>query len=305
MSRALRIATRGSQLAVWQAEYVRAQIQSRLPDARVELVRVVSSGDADRERPLSELGGVGVFTREVQDAVLDGRADLAVHSLKDLPTASHPLLVLAAAPERGPTADALVSRDRVPFAQLPKNAKVATSSPRRKAQLLRRRPDLDIVEIRGNVETRLRKLESKGLDGLVLAVAGLTRLGLEAQITETLSEDVILPAVGQGALGVECRAEDAETTELLRSIEDGATRTRVDAERALLATLQGGCGAPLGAATKIDQDRLVLRAVVLSPDGRKWVEDELAGRTAAAVEIGRELGRRLLSRGAAELVADR
>jgi hydroxymethylbilane synthase len=270
----------------------------------VELVRVVSSGDADREKPLSELGGVGVFTREVQDAVLDGRADLAVHSLKDLPTASHPLLVLAAAPERGPTADALISRNRVTFMQLPKNAKVATSSPRRKAQLLRRRPDLEIVEIRGNVETRIRKFESEGLDGLVLAVAGLSRLGLESWIAETLSDDVMLPAVGQGALGVECRVDDGETTELLRSIEDVATRTRVEAERALLATLQGGCRVPLGAATRIDQERLILRAVVLSLDGRRWVEDELAGEAADAVEIGRELGRRLLGRGAAELVAD-
>ena len=230
----LRIGTRGSPLALWQAHHVAGLLRPR----PVELVEIQTSGDIDRSTSLVQIGGQGVFTKEIQRALLDGRVDVAVHSLKDLPTVEVEGLVLGAVPPRGPTGDALVSLKHRRFEDLPAGAVVATSSLRRRAQLLHRRPDLKLIDIRGNVETRLRKLEEQNLDATILAEAGLVRLGLADRITEILDPSWMLPAVGQGALGLECRAED-DTLGLLRGLDDAATRQAVLAERAFLRAMGG------------------------------------------------------------------
>ena len=298
----LRIATRGSRLALWQAEFVRDSLTAAHPALTIEFEIVVSSGDANRVDPLHKLGGIGLFTKEIQDAVLDGRAHVAVHSLKDLPTEPHPKLKLAAVPKRGLTEDALLSPRFDTLMNLPQGAKVATSSLRRRAQLLRHRPDLTISDLRGNVETRIRKLDEWELDAIVLAAAGLDRLGLADRITERFTPDVMLPAVGQGALGIECRADDEETANLLQVLNDGPTHAAVLAERAYLFALQGGCQLPIGALATVDGDDLRLRGNVVSRDGSKMLEGEEAGRISDAVAIGRSLGERLLSQGARGLL---
>lgn len=298
----LRIATRGSDLALWQANFVRTELLRHFPDLPIELEVVVSKGDVQQDRPLYELGGVGLFTKEVQEAVLTGEADLAVHSLKDLPTVSHADLCLAAVPPRGPVEDILIAPDHRTLGSLPPGSRVATSSLRRRAQLLYHRPDLVIENIRGNVETRIRKVREENLDGLILARAGLVRLGLEEEISEVLPPETILPAVGQGALGIECRAGDAPVRERLALLDDPATRSAVDAERALLRTIEGGCQVPLGVLSRLTGDRLSLRAIVLSPDGRRHLEATLEESARDAESLGCRLAEILLSRGAAELV---
>jgi hydroxymethylbilane synthase len=268
--RVYRIATRGSLLALEQSNRVKAMLEAVDPEIRVELVRIVSTGDAQTGKPLHELGGVGLFTREVQEALLDGRADLAVHSLKDLPTEAHPELVLAAVPERAPVEDALLSPRWKTLDALPEGAKVATSSLRRRAQLLALRPDLDVVDIRGNVDTRIRKLHEQGLDGLLLARAGLVRLGRDGEITETIGIERMIPAVGQGALGIECRKDDADTAARLAPLEHADTRLAVSAERTFLRLVEGGCQVPIGGHARfLDERRLEFRAVVLSRDGQQ------------------------------------
>src|SRR5687767_10218894 len=229
----LRIGTRGSPLALWQAHHVAGLLRPRVAPRPVELVEIQTSGDIDRSTSLTQIGGQGVFTKEIQKALLAGTVDVAVHSLKDLPTVEFEGLVLAAVPPRGPTGDALVSLKHRRFEELPSGAVVASSSLRRRAQLLHRRPDLKLIDIRGNVDTRLRKLDEQGLDATILAQAGLVRLGLSQHITEVLDPAWMLPAVGQGALGLECRADDAETRALLDGLNDPATYYAVLAERAM------------------------------------------------------------------------
>lgn len=301
LKRTIRIATRASKLALWQAEFVRDQLKSLYPEMEVELVTLTSSGDVVLDRPLYAVGGVGIFTKEIQEAVLDGRADIAVHSLKDLPTVSHPSLCLASVPKRGAVGDAFLSPKHSSFDSLPRGARIATSSLRRQAQLLRRRPDLQIESVRGNVETRIRKMHEEGFDGMILAVAGVERLGLTNDVREILAEELILPAVGQGALGIECRSVDEEIVSILRPLEDADTRACVEAERAFLRTIQGGCQVPVGASTSIFDETLHLRAIVLSPDGQKWNEDSIAGAPAEAELLGRELADEMIADGAAEL----
>ena len=298
----LRIATRGSKLALWQAEFVRKRLSQADAERPVELVRIVSTGDAVRDRPLFEVGGVGVFTKEVQEAILDGRADLAVHSLKDLPTVSHPQLCLAAVPERGAVGDVLLAPQFRTLDRLPEGAQVATSSLRRRAQLLRHRPDLRIVDIRGNVETRIARLHKRRLDGLILATAGVERLGLAAEITERLGLDIMLPAVGQGALGVECRCDDIQVRTLLQALEHLPTRQAVVAERAFLRVLEGGCQVPIGAFARPEGDDLSLRGIVLDRSGKRWFSGELQGSADDAEELGNELAASLLHQGAGEVL---
>ncbi len=298
---ALRIGTRGSPLALWQANHVAGRLRPLAAPRGVELVEIETEGDV-RSGPLAQIGGEGLFTKEIQRALLDGRVDVAVHSLKDLPTAPVPGLTLAAVPARGPTGDALVSRRHAGFDALPGGAVVATSSLRRRAQVLNRRPDLRLVDIRGNVETRLRKLDEQGLDALVLAQAGLERLGLGGQITEILDPSWMLPAVGQGALGLECRADDLPTRELLGRLDDAATRQAVLAERAFLRAMGGGCQVPMGAAAVVSGPSLTLRAVVLRADGGARIDAELSGPAAGAEVLGARVARQLLDRGAANLL---
>jgi hydroxymethylbilane synthase len=303
MNPPLRIGTRGSPLALWQARHV-ADLLRPLAGARpVELVEIETSGDVVRDLPLTQIGGDGVFTKEIQRALLDHRVDVAVHSLKDLPTTPVPELVLAAVPPRGPSGDAFVSRRHARFDDLPRGAVVGTSSLRRRSQALYRRPDLQLVNVRGNVGTRLSRLDGPDLDALVLAQAGLERLGLGSHITEILDPLWMLPAVGQGALGLECRADDDATRTLLAPLNDVATRQAVLAERAMLRGLGGGCLVPVGAAAAVRDGRLTVRGVVLPPDGSARVAAEEAGPAVEAEAVGGRLAAALLGAGARELLA--
>jgi hydroxymethylbilane synthase len=300
---ALRIGTRGSALALWQANYVANRLRPVAMQRPVELIEIQTSGDQIRDLPLNRIGGDGVFTREIQRALLDRVVDVAVHSLKDLPTAAVPGLVLAAVPPRGPAGDALISRRHPRFDALPQGAVVATSSLRRRAQVLDRRPDLRLVDIRGNVETRLRKLHEEQLDALILAQAGLERLELAHEITERLHPGWMLPAVGQGALGLECRADDRETVALLARLNDQPTRQMVLAERALLRELGGGCLLPIGVASRATADSVTLEAAVLHPEGKARLDGQVSGPVMEAEEVGRQLATDLLGRGAGALLA--
>jgi hydroxymethylbilane synthase len=303
--RPIRIATRVSRLALWQANHVAGLLRLLAPHLAVELVHVTTAGDRDQTGRLSALGGLGVFTREVQKAVLEGHADLAVHSLKDLPTESAAGLVLAAVPEREETADALVLPAGAAvsdLAALPARARLGTGSLRRRAQLWNVRRDLEMLDVRGNVETRIKKLDAGEYDGLVLATAGLKRLDLAGRIALELSPPLMYPAVGQGALGIECREDDAETIALLTRIDDGSARRRVTAERSLLACLRAGCHAPVGAATWIDGDELLLEGVVLNPAGTERLFASDRRSTADASALGQEVAERLLQHGAGRLI---
>ncbi|HBI41693.1 MAG TPA: hydroxymethylbilane synthase [Planctomycetales bacterium] len=299
----LRIGTRGSPLALWQAEYVAGRLQPLTAPRPIELVQIETSGDVVRDLPLSQIGGDGVFTKEIQRALLSNVVDVAVHSLKDLPTTHVEGLTLGAVPPRGATGDVFVSRRHARFDDLPQGAVVATGSLRRRAQALHRRPDLKLTAIRGNVGTRLHKLDEQNLDAIILAQAGLERLGLSSNITEILDPLWMLPAVGQGALGLECRSDDRTTLTVLELLNDAPTRQAVLAERALLRGLGGGCLVPIGARAVIDGYRLTLHAAVLAPDGSRRVADEAEGPAVDAEQIGQALAERMLEQGARELLA--
>jgi hydroxymethylbilane synthase len=302
MPLSLRLATRGSPLALWQAHHIADLLRQVAPDQPIEFVKIETTGDQVRDQPLSQIGGEGLFTKEIQRALQENRADVAVHSLKDLPTFVAHGLLLAAVPPRGPTGDALVSNRHPSFEALPQRAIIATSSLRRRAQLLHRRPDLRLVDMRGNVETRLRKLAEQDLDAIILAQAGLERLGLANAITEILDPYWMLPAVGQGALGIECRANDRATLALLLKLDHPATTGAVRAERALLRALGGGCQVPIGATTRIEGQKLTLRAVVLPPDGSQRIVGEVTGSLAEPETLGQRLAEQLLAKGAKELL---
>ncbi|MEI7686421.1 MAG: hydroxymethylbilane synthase [Planctomycetota bacterium] len=298
----LRIGTRGSPLALWQANYVADRLRTLHPGLVVELLEIQTAGDRIRDVPLTSFAGEGVFTKAIQDALLDNRVDVAVHSLKDLPTVVVDNLTLGAIPQRAPTGDAFISKKHASFAALPPNAKVATSSLRRRAQLLHQRPDLHVLEIRGNVDTRLRKLVEQNLDATILAEAGLRRLGLEAHITEVLDASWMFPAVGQGALGIECRRDDATTNALLQPLNDPATRAAALAERAMLRTLGGGCHVPIGARGSVVGSELRLIGTVLAPDGSSRIIESIAGLAPDCETLGVELAEALKSQGAAALL---
>jgi hydroxymethylbilane synthase len=302
MTPPLRIGTRGSRLALWQANHIAGRLRPFAGVRPVELVEISTAGDIVQDLPLSQIGGDGLFTKAIQEALLAQAVDVAVHSLKDLPTLPVAGLVLAAVPARAATGDAFVSGGRVRFDDLPTGAIVATSSLRRRAQALYRRPDLRIVNIRGNVETRLRKSKEGLCNGLIVAQAGLERLGLNAVITEILDADWMLPAVGQGALGLECRVDDANTRDLVRQLDDPLAHQSVLAERAFLRSLGGGCLVPIGASTRIEAGLLTLRGAVLRPDGSERVEGTQAGSLELAEQIGSQLAAQLLERGARELL---
>jgi hydroxymethylbilane synthase len=303
--KSIRIGTRGSPLALWQAHYIQQRLW-QLPDAPfVEIVVIETQGDREAHASLSRIGGEGVFTKAIQEAVLAGKADVAVHSMKDLPTAPVAGLTLAAVPERASVLDAMVSRKHQRFEDLPKGARVATGSLRRRAQLLHRRRDLELVDIRGNVDTRLRKLAELDLDALILAEAGLVRLELQTHISELLNIEWMLPAVGQGALGLECRSDDEAAGALLSRLDNYASRQGILAERAVLRALGGGCQVPLGVHGDCAMVRgeILLRAAVLSPDGQKRVANTLSGRIELAEELGSGLAQILLRAGAKEILS--
>jgi hydroxymethylbilane synthase len=298
----LRIATRKSPLALWQARHVAGLLEARSPGTEVTLVELSTEGDRMLEAPLSTIGGKGLFVKEIEAALLDGRADLAVHSLKDVTSTFPPGLLLAAVPEREDPRDAWVSPRGIAFAELPRGARVGTSSLRRACQLRSMRPDVEVVSLRGNVGTRLRKTEELGLAGSILALAGLRRLGLEQRVTELLPPEVMLPAVGQGALALEC-AKGSPHRPLLESLEHRPTRIPIDAERAFLELLEGGCTVPLAAHAILEGEQLWVRGLVGAPDGSEVVRAERRGPAARARDLGRELAEELLRRGARALLA--
>ncbi len=296
----LRIGTRGSALARWQAELARGRLTAM--GLAAELVLVRTTGDRRREAPLRAIGGKGIFTKELEDALLDARIDLAVHSMKDVPTEVPASLVIAAVCQRDDVRDALISRDGSGLDGLPAGARVATSSLRRQAQLLHHRADLRMVEMRGNVDTRLGKLERGECDAVVLAKAGLDRLGLADQITEVLSPDICLPAAGQGAIGIETRAGDAAVLEAVAKLDHDETRMAVEAERAVLASLEGGCLLPLGVWARMKEDEFLIEACVLALDGSQALRAQRAGLPRHAGDLARQVAVELLDRGAGRLL---
>ncbi len=283
------IASRGSQLALWQARWVQAQLAALGQECRIDIIK--TTGDKITDVPLAKVGTKGLFTKEIEEALLDGRADLAVHSLKDLPTELPEGLVLAAVPEREDPRDAVVGRK---LAELAIGAKVGTSSLRRSAQLRKLRPDLVVESVRGNLDTRLRKLDEGRYDAILLAAAGLRRLGWGDRIAEILHPSVMCPAVGQGALAIETRAGASPAT----ALDHAATHAAVTAERGVLGALGGGCQVPIGAHATVVDGRLNLLGVVASPDGTELISAEAAGDAKDAESIGRKLGAELLERGA-------
>ncbi len=297
----IRIGTRASQLALWQSHWVADQLRAR--GVEVEIVHVTTQGDVTRG-PLARIGGQGLFTKEIQRALLDGSVDLAVHSLKDLPTEPVEGLILGAVPERAGEGDALISSHTADVLQLPQGATVGTGSTRRQAQLLHARPDLKMAEIRGNLDTRLRKLDEGQYDALVLAEAGLRRLGWDDRIAQILPKSIMLPAVGQGALGLEIRADDPAARQAVAPLDDPATHAAVIAERAMLAALRGGCLAPVGAWGRSETaGRLRLDGVVLSADGRQRLVAHADSRPEDAARLGQQVAADLLNQGAAALIA--
>jgi hydroxymethylbilane synthase len=304
MSREIRIATRQSPLALWQARHVGALLTARHPGLQVSLVEMTTEGDRFLSAPLSQVGGKGLFVKEIEQSLIDGRADIAVHSLKDMTSLLPEGLVLAAVPAREDPRDAFCSPTGLTLDRLPQGARVGTSSLRRSCILRSRRPDLEIVSLRGNVQTRLQKTREQGLAGAMLAFAGLKRLGLEREITEVLSPATSLPAVGQGVLAIQCRASDAEVLALLAPLEDAVTRVAVTAERALLAKLEGGCTVPLAGHATVEGDVVHLRGLVGRPDGSQVVQGEVRGPAREAHALGEKLADELLSRGAREILRD-
>jgi len=301
----LKLATRGSALALWQAERTRDLLQARHTGLEVELVIVQSSGDQDRATELASFGRTGIFTVEVDRAVVEGRADVGVHSLKDLTTTPDEGVTLAATMERGSVEDAILIRAGHRLDDLPQGARVATGSRRRQALLLRQRPDLEVVGIRGNVGTRIEKLDSGAADALLLACAGLERLGLGERITQALPRDSFVPAVGQGIVGWTVREDDDQSNELVQSIGDASSWVAATAERALLRRLEGGCHAAIGGHARVREDRqLELHAIVLSGDGSRVLERRGTGDPSTAEQLGLALANELLDAGAAELVAE-
>jgi hydroxymethylbilane synthase len=306
MNNRVRIATRGSALALWQAHWVRNRLLADDPTLDVELLVLKTRGDKIQDRALSEVGGKGLFVKEIEEALLDGRADVAVHSMKDLPADIPEGLLLGAVPEREDARDALIvapahtARD---LAGLPAQARVGTSSLRRLCQLKARRRDLDVIPLRGNVDTRLRKVDAGELDAIVLACAGLKRLGHADRITATLSTEESLPAIGQGALAIECRVDDPETRARLARFDHRPSHLAITAERAFLRRLSGDCKTPLAAYATVDGDRLALTGLVGATDGSQLLRHRLEGAAADGELIGRALGDELVARGADRLLA--
>ncbi|WP_277561324.1 hydroxymethylbilane synthase [Acinetobacter beijerinckii] len=298
----LKIATRQSPLALWQAEHIRFRLNELYPDLTVELVKFVTQGDKILDTPLAKIGGKGLFVKELEAALLDGRADLAVHSMKDVPMHLPENLSLAVICEREDPLDAFVSNQYSNFDELPLGAKVGTSSLRRKCQILQLRPDLEIIDLRGNVGTRLSKLDDGLYDAIILASAGLKRLGLADRISHSLDPVISLPAVGQGALGLECRENDHELLALIQPLQHQETSICVRAERAFNAYLEGGCQVPIAGYATLVNAQLKIEGRVGSVDGKTLLKEALEGPADEAEQLGEQLAQRLLAQGAGELL---
>ncbi len=302
MQNTLRIATRQSRLALWQAEHVAALLRAAHPGLAVELVPMVTAGDRILDRALAEVGGKGLFIKELEVAMFEGRADLAVHSMKDVPAEMPAGMVLATVLERADPHDAFVSNTYRGLDELPEGARIGTSSLRRQCQLRHARPDLVVAQLRGNVDTRLRKLDEGQYDAIILAAAGLKRLGLDARIASLVPTEQSLPAVGQGVIGIECRAADARTRQLVGVLQHEPTQLCLSAERAFAARLEGSCQSPVAGFAELQEDRIRVRGLVGEPDGTRIFADEMSGPAAEAVLLGDRLAARLLAAGAGPLL---
>ena len=298
----LRIATRKSPLALWQAEYVKRRLQEIHQGLEVELVTMSTKGDKILDTPLAKIGGKGLFVKELEAQMLEGKCDIAVHSMKDVPMAFPEGLYLPVICEREVPLDAFVSNSYEKFEDLPQGARVGTSSLRRKCQLLDLRPDLEILDLRGNVNTRLKKLDDGEFDAIILASAGLIRLEMEDRIRSRIAPEVILPAVGQGAVGIECREGDAEVLALIEPLNHDETATRVRAERALNNRLEGGCQVPIGSYALLEGDQLYLRGLVGAVDGSTIIRKEIRGAATEGETLGVEVAESLLNSGADEIL---
>jgi hydroxymethylbilane synthase len=294
----IRIGTRGSALALWQAEWVKSEIEKRYPGMTVTLTKIKTTGDKILDVPLAKVGGKGLFVKEIEEAMLANEIDIAVHSMKDVPTFFPDGLHLACITKREDPRDALLSRNKVMFKDLPKGAKVGTSSLRRQAQLMNVRPDFVIHQLRGNVDTRLRKLKEGQFDAIILAAAGVKRLGLAENVTEYIDPGISLPAIGQGALGIECRVDDRELNDLIAFFNHADSRTCVTGERALLRRLEGGCQVPIACYGQMMDGRLHLTGLVGSVDGKRIIKDSIEGAPDKAEKLGVTLAEKLLTQGA-------
>lgn len=298
----VKIGTRGSKLALWQSEWVKARLIELFPGRSVDLVVIKTTGDKITDAPLAKVGGKGLFVKEIEEALLAGRVDLAVHSMKDMPAEIPAGLCIGAVPARENPRDALVSRNHVAFSGLPRGARVGTSSLRRASQLLSLRPDIVIVPLRGNIDTRLRKLETGDLDAVILAAAGLLRLGFGSRITQYLDPDIMLPAVAQGALCIETRQEDERISAMVAPLNHADTRTAIVAERAFLKRLEGGCQVPMAAFAQTDGQTLSMEGLVADIDGRTIVRSAVSGNRQAAEDLGTRLAEDLLKQGARRIL---
>lgn len=299
----MKLGTRGSALALWQANWAKAELEKRWPDLKIDLVPIKTTGDKILDVPLAKIGGKGLFTKELDEALLDGRIDLAVHSLKDVPFELPDGISIGAIPEREDPRDAFISNGPK-LHELRPNATIGTSSLRRQVQLKHRFPSVNIAMLRGNVDTRLKKLEAGEFDAIILAVAGLKRLGHGARITQILDDDVMVSAVGQGALGIVCRSADSATLQRLQPLDHSPTRIAVTAERGLLRALGGSCQVPVAGRATLTSGKLTIKGLIASLDGKRVITDELTGEPQRSEQIGIELGQRMLSKGAGEILAE-
>jgi hydroxymethylbilane synthase len=298
----VRIGTRGSPLAVWQAEWIRSRLLALYPQYETELVKIKTTGDKITDVPLAQVGGKGLFVKEIETALLGGRIDLAVHSMKDMPAEIPPGLCIGAMPERENPLDVLISRNGQLFEDLSKGARLGSSSLRRGAQVRHVRPDVTVHPLRGNLDTRIRKLETEGLDAIIVAAAGVKRLGLKARITEYLPEAIMLPAIGQGALAIETREDDDSICRLIAPLDHRETRLAVESERAFLARLEGGCQVPIAARAKVVGDELQITGLVAEVDGSVLLRETSTGPVDQHEKLGVELADRLLRKGGREIL---
>ncbi|MBW1820742.1 MAG: hydroxymethylbilane synthase [Deltaproteobacteria bacterium] len=298
MEKTIKIGTRGSKLALWQADWVKSELNARHPSFSFELVTIKTKGDKILDVPLAKVGGKGLFVKEIEDALLNGLIDLAVHSMKDMPAEIPQGLCIGTIPQRETPQDVLISKKGLLLSELKPQSRIGTSSLRRTAQLLHARPDLVILPLRGNLDTRLKKLETENLDAIILAAAGVKRLGLEGRITEYMDENVMLPAVGQGALCIEIRQNDPEVEPIVSSLEHHQTRVEVMGERAFLNRLEGGCQVPIAAYGKIEKNTFTLCGLVATVDGKTVIKETLSGPKDSSEIIGVKLADRLVAMGA-------
>jgi hydroxymethylbilane synthase len=298
------IGSRGSPLALWQANWVKDLLQEHHSDLAVDIKIIKTSGDKIQDVPLAKIGGKGLFVKEIEEGLLKREVDFAVHSMKDMPIIFPVNLCIACVTKRENPFDALISRNDIKLDDLPKGAKIGTGSLRRMSQLLYYRPDLNLVPLRGNLETRLKKLETEGLDAIILAAAGLIRLGWSDRITEVIPPEILLPAMGQGAVGIETRKNDVDNQILLADMDDEETHYALDAERALVSQLEGGCNVPIGSFATLNGDQITLKGLVASLDGKTIYKKELTDLKTNAVSLGRKMGNELIEMGADRIMQE-